>query len=154
MPDARAILRRFRPAAAPGAAALGGVPADRVAEREAELAEVFALLQDVEEECARLLEAARAAAESQRSAARSRSEGLLAEGRRRADAERMDAAAAVGREARREAEEALDDARREAERIASTAASRMPRLVDAAAERMRARLGDADGSTRTARAGS
>lgn len=142
MPDARAMLRRFRPAAAPGAAAPGGVPADRVADREAELADVFALLQDVELECAALLDAARNAGEARRASARSHAEALVAEGRRRADAERAGAAAAEQDEAHREVEEALRDATLEAERIRRRADARRPELVGAAEDRMRARLAD------------
>jgi hypothetical protein len=137
MPDARAILRRFRPAGSPGAAAPGGVPADRVAERDAELSQVFALLEDVEQERAALLAAARDAADAHRAAARCHADALRAEGIRRAAAERATAAAAVQEEACREVDAALGDARREADRIRHVAVARMPRLVAAAEDRMR-----------------
>jgi len=137
MPDARAILRRFRPAGAPGAATPGGVPADRVAERDAELSQVFALLEDVQAERVALLAAARDAAGARRAAARSHAEALLLEGRRRADAERAAAAAEVQQELRRELDAAVRDARREAGRIRQMSVARMPQLVSAAEDRMR-----------------
>jgi len=60
----RQFLGRFRPAAVPGPAAAAGVPADRRVEAAAELAPVFALLDDVETEIATI--AADGAARAQR----------------------------------------------------------------------------------------
>jgi len=114
MPNVRDILRRFRPAAAPGPAATGGVPADRVAEREAELAPVLALLEDVERECAQLLEAARAAATERRAQGDGQVEAVLAAGRRRADEERAAAAAARRGLADEEAQRVVRDSQDEA----------------------------------------
>jgi len=54
MASLRSILKRFRPAGAPGAAAARAVPADRVAERSAELEPLLALLDDVEAAAARI----------------------------------------------------------------------------------------------------
>lgn len=51
----RQFLGRFRPAAVPGSAGPGGVPVDRVAEASAELAPVFALLDETEDEVARIV---------------------------------------------------------------------------------------------------
>lgn len=64
MPSTRDLLQRFRPAGAPGAATATGVPADRIEEREAELAPVFHLLEDAVAEAARIRQ--EAAAEAQR----------------------------------------------------------------------------------------
>ncbi|MGZ4601972.1 MAG: hypothetical protein ACXV3S_00025 [Kineosporiaceae bacterium] len=140
MPNVRDILRRFRPAAAPGPAATGGVPADRVAEREAELAPVLALLEEVEQECAQLLEAARTAAAERRSQGAGQVEAILAAGRRRADAERAAAAAAQQRLADEEAQRIVRDGRDQARRTVEAARRRLPELVAAAAEQVRVLL--------------
>ena len=52
MATLRDYVRRFRPAGAPGAAAPAGVPADRGAELDAELAGVFEELRGASEEAA------------------------------------------------------------------------------------------------------
>ena len=62
------ILRRFRPAVAPGPAAPAGVPADRVMEAEAELAVVFAALGPAVTEASTLVEQARADADRRQQA--------------------------------------------------------------------------------------
>ena len=54
MPQWRDFLERFRPAGTPGAAAQGGVPADRIADTAAELEPVFMMLDDVHAEAARI----------------------------------------------------------------------------------------------------
>ena len=58
MPGVRDLLYRFRPAGAPGPPSAAAVPADRVADRVAELAPVFALLAETETRCAVLREEA------------------------------------------------------------------------------------------------
>ncbi|HET6966101.1 MAG TPA: hypothetical protein VFH58_15100 [Acidimicrobiales bacterium] len=139
MPDVRRFLRLLRPAAAPGAAAAVGVPADRRTELETELAPVFAALADVEAECTAIREAAA------RDASRITAEAA-------ADAERVRADAAVlapavqeeafeqGRHAaEKEARRILARARREAVRVSDDAAGRIPLLtadVAAAVRRM------------------
>ena len=71
------ILRRFRPAVAPGPAAPAGVPADRVAEAEAELAVVFAALAPTVAEATRLVEEATTEAERRRHAAHQEAQRML-----------------------------------------------------------------------------
>ncbi len=99
MPTSRGFLERFRPSGTPGAAARGGVPADRVGERSAELAALFDLLAPTEAEAA--LVRARALEEAERRlvgsaarVARRRAEAVeLAEEARRAAAEQVAAVA-------------------------------------------------------------
>ena len=153
MPNVRDILRRVRPAAAPGPAATGGVPADRVAEREAELAPVLALLEDVERECAQLLEAARAAATERRAQGDGQVEAVLAAGRRRADEERAAAAAARRGLADEEAQRVVRDSQDEARRTIDVGRQRLPGLVSAAAEQVRLLLSATDDDRGAARPG-
>jgi flagellar biosynthesis/type III secretory pathway protein FliH len=54
MPQWRDFLERFRPAGSPGAAAQGGVPADRIGDSAAELAPVFMMLDDVRSQATRV----------------------------------------------------------------------------------------------------
>jgi hypothetical protein len=54
MPRARDFLERFRPGGTPGAVARPGVPADRQAERPAELEPLLALLAETEVEVAQI----------------------------------------------------------------------------------------------------
>ncbi|MGH3462272.1 MAG: hypothetical protein ACRDP9_12430, partial [Kribbellaceae bacterium] len=84
MARTRDFLERFRPAGTPGAAAIAGVPADRVAELSAELAQVFDALADTEEEAARIRRDAAAEAERRQDRARQRARGLVAEAGREA----------------------------------------------------------------------
>ena len=72
MPDLRNFLSRFRPAGTPGAPMRGGVPADRVAEREAELQPVLELLEETRTQAERIRAAAREAADGRRLRAGSR----------------------------------------------------------------------------------
>jgi hypothetical protein len=54
MPYIREFLYRLRPAGAPGPAGPVGVPADRRADAEQELAEIFTALAATEAECAKI----------------------------------------------------------------------------------------------------
>lgn len=123
------ILRRFRPAVAPGPAAPAGVPVDRVAEAEAELAAVFAALEPaVAEAQAMRGRAGRDAAERRRAAAEE-AERIVADARASVDAVRA-AAAAARLAALDEERAALDEeARVEAERVARVAGERLPAIV-------------------------
>lgn len=58
MPKVRDFLDRFRPAGTPGAAGAVGVPADRQAGAEAELAPAFAVLAEIERHCTEVRERA------------------------------------------------------------------------------------------------
>ena len=124
------ILRRFRPAVVPGPAGPAGVPVDRVAQAEAELAAVFAALEPAMGEAARARERGRADAERRRKESIEEADRIVAAARARVDAERARAAsmqlAAIDADRARLTAEA--DA--EAERIRQTAAARLPGLVE------------------------
>lgn len=70
MPRWREFLDRFRPVAAPGAAAPRGVPADRTAELTAELSPVLARLDKVQDDIERMREATARQAETIRETGR------------------------------------------------------------------------------------
>ncbi|GAA1217801.1 hypothetical protein [Streptomyces aureus] len=99
----RDFLERFRPAGTPGASATG-VPADRTAERAAELEPAFAQLTDVQQEAARIRAAADEAATAVRQDAAREAAEFVAAARERAPEIRRQAAEPVLREARREAD--------------------------------------------------
>lgn len=128
MPDIRAFLERFRPAGAPGAAA-AAVPADRRTTLAAELEPVFALLDDAEEECRRLLDEAEARAQSIRRAAGDEAAALVEQAHADAAAERATAAATVRKAAEEEREALAAAAEEEARRIDAVAGERLPDLV-------------------------
>ncbi|MGQ4420037.1 hypothetical protein ACN6LA_007802, partial [Streptomyces sp. SAS_269] len=109
----RDFLERFRPTGTPGAAAVG-VPADRAAERAAELEPALARLTDVQQEAARIRVAADEAAEALRRDAAREAERVVADARERAPEVRRRAAAPVLEDARREA----DDVRAAGDRAA------------------------------------
>jgi hypothetical protein len=136
----RDFLQRFRPAGAPGPAAGAGVPADRVAERMAELGPVFALLAGAEEEAAGIRREATRWAQARRSEATSAAQRQVAEARIQAEAER----AAAFTRARVEAEAAgaatVAAAEQEATRIRRRAADRLPRYLALAVDRALADL--------------
>ncbi|MCX4404557.1 hypothetical protein ACFV8Z_17230 [Streptomyces sp. NPDC059837] len=124
----RDFLERFRPAGTPGASATG-VPADRTAERAAELVPALAQLTDVQHEAARIRASADEAATAVRQDAAREAAELVAAARERAPEIRRQAAEPVLREARREA-----DALRAAGYLAASAIrergrERMPDLV-------------------------
>jgi hypothetical protein len=133
MPDLRNFLSRFRPAATPGAPMRGGVPADRVAEREAELGPVLELLEETRIQAERIRVAARQAADERRRRAGQQVDAVVAAARLRADAERT--------AARNRALEAVSDERRRAEaeavrltgRIGALARGRLDALAAQAA---------------------
>ncbi|MFF4038263.1 hypothetical protein [Streptomyces sp. NPDC001816] len=83
----RDFLERFRPVGTPGASATG-VPADRTAERAAELEPTLAQLTGVQQEAAGIRAAADEAAEAVRRDTAREAERLVAAARERA-AERM-----------------------------------------------------------------
>jgi hypothetical protein len=99
MPAARGFLERFRTGGTPGAAAGAGVPADRVAERDAELAAVFERLEDVEAACATQRAEALDQAEARRVAAAAQARRVLAAARDEAETDRREAAAAIAAQA-------------------------------------------------------
>ena len=89
------FLTRFRPAGAPGAGSRAGVPADRAAERAAELEPVLALLAGAQTDAADRVAAARREAARIRAESREDAERIAAETRIRAQTARAEAAAEV-----------------------------------------------------------
>jgi cell division septum initiation protein DivIVA len=142
MPQLRDFLSRFRPAGAPGAAARVGVPADRSRELEAEVGPVLALLEDVDAECARILDQARRDADDVRAAALAQAAAITADGDRTAQGVREEAARQVLDEARNEASQAVETAQRQAARIRELARLRMPALADRAVAEIRQLLAE------------
>jgi hypothetical protein len=124
------VLRRFRPAGTPGAAARTGVPVDRAAEAEAELGSLFARLAEVQAECARLREQARDDAEEVRERARKQAAGLVAAARERAEGERAALAARARTEADAESARQIAEAERQVATLRERAERRLPGLVD------------------------
>lgn len=129
-PTVRDILRRFRPAVAPGPAAPAGVPADWVAEAETELAAVFTALAPTQADARRVVAEARADAARAAEAAAEEANGILDAARTRLEAVRLEAASAhlAALDSERAAVDAA--ARAEAGRIRDVAARRLPELVD------------------------
>jgi uncharacterized membrane protein YqiK len=116
------LLERFRRS--------GGVPAAVSDDLSAELLPVFAALEAVEVEAARIREAAHADAERRREAAAVQAERTLAAARKQAEAERARAEAAR-REAATAAARAVEAAAlAEADRIRTIGRERIPALVD------------------------
>lgn len=129
MPDLRRLFRRLRPAGTPGAAAGAGVPVDRRAELEAELAPVFRALAPSEAEHAAMLDDAARAASHARQRADAHAQRLLADAAAQAPRVQAEAAAAARRPAQTDVRRILGAAQRESERIRHRAESVLPGLV-------------------------
>jgi hypothetical protein len=126
MPGARDFLERFRPVGTPGPAGPAGVPVDRRAGLQEELAPVLAQLVSTERECARIGDAARKRAARVRADAAAQAAALVAEARTQAEAERAEVAARELRQRDRRADDELALARRTADRIRRTASEQTP----------------------------
>ncbi|GAB2784087.1 hypothetical protein GCM10027073_16060 [Streptomyces chlorus] len=126
----RVFLTRFRPAASPGRAAPGGVPADRSAELRAELALPLGLLEQTEAEARSIRERADAAAASRRREAELRAGAIVAAAREEAGQVRARTAEQVLRAADGEAAALLAAAEREVIAVRDRARNRTPALVD------------------------
>ncbi|MFE7761107.1 hypothetical protein [Streptomyces sp. NPDC057438] len=126
----RDFLTRFRPAASPGRAAPGGVPADRSAELRAELTPPLALLEQTEAEARNIRERADAAVASRRSEAEGQAGTIVAAAHEEARQVRVRTAEQVLRAADGEAAALLAEAEREAVAVRGRARSRTPVLVD------------------------
>lgn len=137
----RDFLQRFRPAGAPGAAARSGVPADRVAELEAELAPVFVALAATEAEAAALRQEAAEEADQIRADAKRAADATVTEARMRADAVRQAAFAAARAEAAGAGRDAVAAAEREVLRIQERVVDRSDGLVTLAVDGVLATLG-------------
>lgn len=122
------ILDRFRPAGAPGPAAVGVPAVDRQGPA-GELAPVFAALADDVTSCEQLVAEARTAAESTVAAVREQASALLAQARLDAGVERARAAAQVQRDAADRDTEAQQEAVSRAAELAALGAARIPVLV-------------------------
>ncbi|GGY88812.1 hypothetical protein GCM10010300_36140 [Streptomyces olivaceoviridis] len=141
----RDFLERFRPAGTPGASATG-VPADRTAERTAELEPALARLADVQREAARIRAAAEREAEALRQNTAREAARLVEAARDHAPEVRRQAAEPLLREARQEADALRARGDRTASVIRERALERMPRLVDlAVADALRLTGGEREG---------
>ncbi len=142
------ILHRIRRFGVPGAPQAAAVPADLVAQAEAELAPVFSLLEPSERQARALVEDAARLADLTRDDAREEVRRLKAETRQRAGAARAEASAARLVEVDREVGQVLADGRREAERITMLMAERLPLLTEQVVQRalsMATRAGEEPG---------
>lgn len=126
----RDLLERWRPSAAPGAPSAAGVPADRVAERSAELEPVLGLLADVQAEVDRIRSDTVAEAARRRAAAHEQSRALIREAQRQAHAERSAAAAAAQAAGKESATRILAQAHRDSRSIAERSQARESTLVE------------------------
>ncbi len=122
-------LRRFRPTAAPGAAAPAGVPADFASGLEAELAPVFAALGDASAEAERIRAAAKHEAQRRRAAVTTDVEQILAGSRREGAARRAEVASREIAQQAQEHEQLLAAAAAEVERVRDGAQQRLPEVV-------------------------
>ncbi|MFF1273601.1 hypothetical protein ACFVZC_09360 [Streptomyces marokkonensis] len=126
----RDFLTRFRPAASPGRAAPGGVPADRSAELRAELAPPLALLERAEAEARAVRERAADAAASRLREAEGQAGAIVAGARAQAPLIRARAAERVLRAAEGEAAALRAAAEREASAVRDRARTRTPVIAD------------------------
>jgi hypothetical protein len=111
------------------------VPADLVAEAEAELSLVFSLLEPYEREARALIEDATRLADLTREEARQEVGRVKAGATRRAARARAEASAARLAELDREVAQLLVGAEREAAQITTTWAERLPQLTDQVVQR-------------------
>jgi vacuolar-type H+-ATPase subunit E/Vma4 len=136
----RDFLERLRPSGTPGAASVAGVPADRLAERATELESVFALLDEVQAQAARIRFAADKEAQRRRDEAHAQADGIVAAARRLAEAERASAAASAQAGAAEQVRAIAEDAQNRASSIAGEGRTRSAALVAAVVEQARAEL--------------
>ncbi|WP_020139489.1 hypothetical protein [Streptomyces sp. 351MFTsu5.1] len=129
MPALREFLARWRPAAPPGRAVVGAVPADRTAELTAELAPTLALLDDSVTEATAIREnAAREARERRRTAAEEAARTVRT-ARARALRVRSETAARLRAEAVADAEREDAAARHAVRELRDHARARTPELA-------------------------
>ena len=130
MPSSRGFLDRFRSSGTPGAAAGAGVPADRIAERDVELASVFSQIDDTEATASRIRTDAGQRAQAIRDEAAAERRRVLATARRDAEVERREAAARIAERSEHETAETLAAAQHEADAIREHAATALPAYTD------------------------
>jgi hypothetical protein len=121
MPSTRDLLQRFRPAGAPGAATATGVPADRIEERDVELAPVFDLLADTVAESTKIRREAAVEAEWRRQRAREAAVARVAAARLEADSIRAQTLTEVQHVAAVTARDSAERARETAQAIGESA---------------------------------
>jgi len=124
------ILRRFRFHGVPGAPIILGVPADRTTVLRAELAPVFAALEDAQRGAAQLVATAEHDAMDRRVAAVEEGRRLVAEAHAGSAAARTEAVDARLDVAEAECRRVLAEGQAEAQRVAHLAAERTDALVD------------------------
>lgn len=146
MPSMRDLLERLRPSGAPGTAAPSAVPADRQAERSAELDPVLARLDDVQAEAEGIRTAARSEASRRRDAAREQARAIVEEARRTAEAERRDAASIAEATGAADSRERRLEADLEADRITRVAAVRSAALLDRVMDAARREIAEIAGT--------
>lgn len=141
MPGSRGFLDRFRASGTPGAPAGAGVPADRVAERDAELAAVLSHVDPYEDDARRIRAEAQARAEKRIEDALAQRQRILLASRHDAEAQRRDAAAQVAALSEAQTRKALEDAQVEAEAVTTWAETMIAPLVDQVLATVADRLG-------------
>jgi cell division septum initiation protein DivIVA len=124
------FLRRFRFHVVPGAPAAVPAPADRAGELEAEVAPIFAALEEAQRDARAIVADAERDAAAGRARAVEHGQRLIADARAGCAAARAAAAELLLADADRERDRLLADGRAEANRIARVAAERMPALID------------------------
>ena len=129
------ILRQFR-GGVPGAPVSAGVPVDRRAELEAELAPVLARLEQPQREADAIVAAARAEVDRRGALATEAAAQLIAHARASAAAEQSRAAAEHVAEAEAQRDALFKVAVAEAERIDRASEQRVPSLVTELAARL------------------
>jgi len=130
------ILRRFRFHGVPGAALALGVPADRTAELEAELAPVFSALEEAQRRADATVATASREAARLRADAVEHGSRLVAQARAGVGAARAEVVAARLAQASTESGRLLAAGQSEADRIGRVAAARLPDLVDQVVQRV------------------
>ncbi|HSE72032.1 MAG TPA: hypothetical protein VLA97_14815 [Nocardioidaceae bacterium] len=116
------------------------MPADRVAERTAELEPVFARLVEVQEMATRIRDEAGREADRRRQEAAERGRALVASAHRQAEVERATAPLRAAREAEDQAAATLASAERDVAALRCRTTDRLPELVDRALSAVRAAM--------------
>ena len=124
------FLRRFRVHVVPGAPGAVPAPADRSSELEAEVAPIFAALEEAQRDATVIVAEAERDAAAGRATAVEHGQRLVADARAGCDAARAGAVEHLLADADRERDRLLAGGRAEADRIARVAAERMPALID------------------------
>jgi vacuolar-type H+-ATPase subunit E/Vma4 len=137
VPQWQNVLDRFRPAGTPGAAGRPGIPADRSADAAAELTEVLALLDDVQEQAARTRQAATDRAQEIRRAAQREAAELITKARYDAESVRAQSEADALREADADEENLRSETEAEIARLRQRAGERLEHDVDTVAAQAR-----------------